>query len=193
MVAPGGFPPYSAAKELVFRMILTALTLAALQLASAPPAPPPPAQPMQTVITRDPITDRLRATAVLRSNGERIEIRCESPDWGDVDVRFHSRRWLARGNIITGQNPVIYRFDERRPVRRLWYVNDRTASFDDRGRLVSFLRAMMGARRLVIRTRDIENHSFDAVFPIGESNAAITQLLQTCGSRRLNPRILPQP
>ena len=94
---------------------------------------------------RDAITDRLRATAILRGEGERIEIRCESPDWGDVSVRYHSRRWLARGNVLTGQQPLIYRFDEQRPVRRLWHVHDRTASFDDRGRLVAFLRSLMGA------------------------------------------------
>lgn len=167
-------------------MILTLLALVALQ-----PAAEPPPQPMEIAITRDPITDRLRAVATLRNNGERIVIRCESPDWGDVHVEYHSRRWLARGNVLTGQNPVIYRFDQQRRVRRLWHVDDRTASFDDRGRLISFLRAMMGARRLVIRTRDIENHRFDSVFPLGESTNAITQLLQTCGSRRLNPRIIP--
>ena len=132
---------------------------------------------------RDAITDRLRATAILRGEGERIEIRCESPDWGDVSVRYHSRRWLARGNFLTGQQPLIYRFDEQRPVRRLWHVNDRTASFDDRGRLVAFLRALMGARRLVIRTRDIENHRVrQRLHDRRERRSAITQLLQTCGS-----------
>jgi hypothetical protein len=165
--------------------------LIALALATAQPAILRPAPPVELSIVRDAITDRLRATATLRGAGERIVIRCESPDWGDVSVEYHSRRWLARGNIITGQNPVTYRFDDQRPVRRLWHVNDRRASFDDRGRLVAFLRAMMGSRRLVIRTRDIENHRFDSVFTIGESTNAITQLLQTCGSRRLNPRIIP--
>ena len=168
-------------------MVLIALALAALQAPS-----PPPARPLEIAIVRDPITDQLRATATLRGEGERIVIRCESPDWGDVSVEYHSRRWLARGNILTGQNPVIYRFDDQRRIRRMWHINDRTASFDDRGRLVAFLRGMMGARRLVIRTRDIENHRFDSIFTIGESTAAITQLLQTCGSRRLNPRILPR-
>jgi len=167
-------------------MILIALALAAL-----PPAPP--AQPMEVEIARDPISDQLRATATLRGVGERIEIRCRAPDWGDVHVAYHSRRWLARGQFLTGQTQVTYRFDGQRPVRKLWHVRDRTASFDDRGRTIAFLRALMGARRLVIRTRDIENHRFDTVFSIGESSAAITQLLQTCGSSRINPRVLPQP
>jgi hypothetical protein len=175
-----------AAKELVFRMVLIALALAAAQ-----PATPP--QPMEIVIERDPITDRLRAIATLRGAGERIEIRCRAPDWGDVHVEYHSRRWLARGNILTGQNPVTYRFDEQRPVRKLWHVRQRTASFDDRGRTIAFLRGLIGARRLVLRTRDIENHRFDTIFSIGESSGAITQLLQTCGSSGINPRILPQP
>jgi hypothetical protein len=169
-------------------MVLIALTLAAVQAATVQPAPP-----LEAAITRDAITDRLRATAILRGEGERIEIRCESPDWGDVSVRYHSRRWLARGNILTGQTPVTYRFDDQRPRRKLWHVSDRTASFDDRGRLVAFLRAMLGAHRLVLRTRDIENRTFDSVFTIGESASAIAQILQTCGSPRLNRRILPQP
>jgi len=167
-------------------MVLIALALAAVQ-----PATPP--QPMEVVIERDPISDRLRATATLRSQGERIEIRCRAPDWGDVHVEYHSRRWLARGQFVTGQTPLTYRFDGQRPVRKLWRVRDRTASFDDRSRAIAFLRALMGARRLVIRMRDIENHRFDTAFTIGESSAAITQLLQTCGSSRINPRVLPQP
>ena len=169
-------------------MVLIALALAVLQ-----PAMAPPALPLEVTIARDAITDRLRATAVLRGEGERIEIRCESPDWGDVSVRYHSRRWLGRGNVLTGQHPVTYRFDDQRPRRKLWRVRDRTASFDDRGRLVAFLRGLMGAHRLVIRTRDIENHTFDSVFTIGETTNAVSQLLQTCGSLRLNRRVLPQP
>jgi hypothetical protein len=169
------------------------MVLIALALVAAQPALEAPARPMEISIVRDAITDRMRATAILRAQGERIEIRCESPDWGDVSVRYHSRRWLARGNPLTGQQPLIYRFDEQRRVRRLWHVHERTASFDDRGRVVSFLHSLMGARRLVIRGRDIENHQFDSIFTIGESSAAITRLLQTCGSRRLNPRVLPQP
>ena len=76
---------------------------------------------------RDAITDRLSATATLRANGERIEIRCRAPDWGDVSVEYHSRRWIARGNFLTGQQPVTYRFDDHAPVRRLWHVDDRIA------------------------------------------------------------------
>jgi hypothetical protein len=48
----------------------------------------------------------------------------------------------------------------------------------------------MTSRRLVLRTRDVENHTFDSVFEIGESDAAIVQLLHTCGSRRVNPRVI---
>ena len=66
--------------------------------------------------------------------------------------------------------------------------SDRTASFDDRGRVIAFVGALMSARRLVLRTRDIENRTFDAVFPIGETRRAIVELLHTCGSRRINPR-----
>jgi hypothetical protein len=164
-------------------MFLIALTLAA-PLAAAQP------EPMTVEVVRDAITDRLSATATLRANGERIEIRCREPDWGEVSVEYHSRRWIARGNFLTGQQPVTYRFDDHAPVRRLWHVDERIAGFDNRNAVIAFVDGLLGARRLVLRTRDVENRTFDASFPIGETRSAITQLLHTCGSRRLNPRIL---
>lgn len=164
-------------------MILIALALAAAQAAPTP-------APLEIEIVRDAITDLQRATATLRGDGERIVIRCEAPNWGDIDVRYHSRRWLARGNFLTGQQPITLRFDDGRPQRRLWHVRDRTANFDDRGRAIAFLRALMGARRLVLRTRDVENHMFDSIFEIGDATPAIVALLHTCGSRRVNPRII---
>jgi hypothetical protein len=176
-------------------MFLIALALAATQAESAPRAgpssPPEPApQPMTVEIVRDAINDRLRATATLRANGERIEIRCRAPDWGDVSVQYHSRRWIARGNFLSGLQPITYRFDDHAPHRRLWHVRDRVASFDERGRVIAFVTGLMGARRLVLRTRDIENRTFDAIFPIGETQSAIVELLHTCGSSRINPRII---
>jgi hypothetical protein len=168
-------------------MFLIALTLAApLAATQAEPAP----QPMTVEVARDAINDRMRATATLRANGERIEIRCREPDWGDVSVEYHSRRWIARGNFLSGLQPVTYRFDEHAATRRLWHVRDRVASFDDRGRVIAFVGALMSAHRLVLRTRDIENRTFDAIFPIGETQTAIVELLHTCGSRRINPPII---
>ena len=181
-------------------MFLIALALALTQAEPASQTEPaaraePPAQieapqPMTVEVVRDAITDRMRATAILRANGERIEIRCREPDWGDVSVQYHSRHWIARGNVLTGQQPVTYRFDDHAPIRRLWRVHDRVASFDNRGRVIGFVGALMNARRLVLRTRDIENRTFDAISPIGETQSAIVALLHTCGSRRINPPLI---
>ena len=164
-------------------MFLIALALAAAQAEPAPPS-------MTVEVVRDAITDQLRATATLRADGERLEIRCRAPDWGDVSVEYHSRRWIARGHFLSGQLPITWRFDDHAPNRRMWHVRDRVASFDDRGRVIAFIASLLGARRLVLRTRDIEHRQFDAVFPIGESQAAIVQLLHTCGSSRINPQII---
>ena len=92
--------------------------------------------------------------------------------------------------VIPGDGSVTYRFDDHAPVRRLWRVHERVARFDDRGRAIAFVGALMNARRLVLRTRDIENRTFDAVFPIGETRQAIVELLHTCGSSEVNPRII---
>jgi hypothetical protein len=168
-------------------MFLIALAVAA-PIAAVQPEPAP--QPMTVEVVRDAITDRLSATATLRANGERIEIRCRAPDWGEVSVEYHSRRWIARGNFLTGQQPVTYRFDDHAPVRRLWHVDERVAGFDNRNAVIAFVDGLLGARRLVLRARDVENRTFDASFPIGETRTAVAGLLHTCGSRRLNPRIL---
>ena len=172
-------------------MFSIALALAATLAEQAPPAEPAP-EPMTVEVVRDAITDRLSATATLRARGERIELRCRAPHWGEVSVEYHSRRWIARGNFFTGMQPVTYRFDDHAPVRRLWRVHDRVARFDDRGRAIAFIGALMNARRLVLRTRDIENRTFDAVFPIGDTQRAVVELLHTCGSHEINPRIIGQ-
>lgn len=170
--------------------------LIALALAAAPPAVAPdpgPPEPMTLDVRRDPITDRVRATATLRADGERIELSCRTERPGEIQVAYHSRHWIARGNFVTGMEPIVYRFDEARPVRRLWRVRDRSASFAASDRVVPFLRGLLTSRRLALRASDIEGHRFDALFAIGETSAAIGGLLETCGSRRLNERILPSP
>ena len=170
-------------------MIVFALALAAAQVPDTPAA-----RPAEIVTGQDPITDRPFARIIVRGErGERIEVSCRAPNWGDIDIAWHSRHWLARGNILTGAQPVTARFDDERPRRRLWHVRDRTANFDDRGRSIEFLQAMMRAQRLTLRTRNVENRTFDSVFSIGESRPAITRLLETCGSRRFNPRVLGEP
>jgi hypothetical protein len=169
-------------------MILTALALAASQAAVATPVPP-----VEIEIARDAMTDRPSARLTLRGDGERIVVSCEAPGWGDLRVGYHSRRWLARGNILSGARPITYRFGAEAPRRRLWQVEDRTATLSRRSRVVAFLQGLMRSDRLVIRTRDVENRQFDSVFPIPETRPAIEQLLATCGSARLNPRLLGTP
>ena len=170
-------------------MFSIALGLAAIQ-AGPPPAAEPAPVPMTLETVRDPIDDSLRATAVLRGDGERLEISCRAPGWGEVKVAYRSRHWIARGNFLTGQQPATYRFDDQPPVRGLWHVRGRIASIDEADRVIVFLEALMNAHHLVLRTRDVENRSFDAYFTIGETRGAITALLQSCGSGRIRNRLL---
>ena len=164
----------------------------ALAAAQAAPLPPPAAapEPMTVEVVRDAITDRLIATATLRAAGERIELRCRPSERGELSIRYRSRRWIARGNFLSGEQPVIYRFDDRAPVRGLWHVAERTASLSGQNRVIAFVDALMTSRRLVLRTRDIENRTFDAIFPLGVTRPAIVELLHSCGSPRLNAAIL---
>jgi hypothetical protein len=160
-------------------MLLAALAL----LAPDVPPPPefvPPARPMEVEIIRDAITDDLRAHAVLRDRGNRLVVSCEPTDYEGPRISFHAQRWLARGNLITGERPVIYRFDDQRPRRMMWDVNDRRGILTSETRADRFIDELMASDELVIRTRDIENHLFDMVFRLVDVRPAIEQALAAC-------------
>ena len=52
-------------------------------------------------------------------------------------------------------------------------MRDRGARLAGRGRVACFLRGLIGAERLVFRTRDIEDHRFDLSFRIVGAQPAI--------------------
>lgn len=154
-------------------MLVTALTLLAAQL---------PPQPMTVNIGRDLINDRVRATATLRQGGSRLVVSCEPSDDDGPRILFHSRRWLARGNLLSGQRRLTYRFDNHTPRRMYWEVDDRRAALDKDRRVASFLRDLRTSRRLVIRARDMESRPFDTVFDLNGAAAAVDLVLRTCSA-----------
>jgi hypothetical protein len=134
-------------------MILTAFALAALQPPTEPPVPP-----AEIEVARDAITDRTSARLTLHGDGERVVVSCEAPEWGELRIRYHSRRWLARDHFLSGARPITHRFDDEPPQRRFWHVEDRAATLAQRRRTVAFLQGLLRSERLVIRTRDIEGN-----------------------------------
>ncbi len=97
-------------------MLLAALAFAAAE----PPAPPP--RPMEVEVVRDAITDRVSASATLRDRGRTLIVACDASDYRGIRSASASRRWLARGNFVTGERRLIYRFDEQPPRRLIWVV-----------------------------------------------------------------------
>ena len=73
-------------------------------------------------------------------------------------MTFTSNRWLIRGNFITRERALIYRFDDARPVRLIWIVKDREARLAGRHRVGDFLRGFIDADEVVFRTRDVESN-----------------------------------
>jgi hypothetical protein len=159
-------------------MFLMALTIAA--------ATPPP-RPMEVDVVRDPITDHVRAYATVREGGDRLVVSCDSSSRDGPRVTFHGRRWLASGNLLTGDRPVTYRFDDHPPRRRMWDLDDRRGTLTARARVGSFLAWLMASRKLVIRTRDIENHRYDMTFRLVDVRPAIEQALTACGQGEALP------
>lgn len=152
-------------------MLLMTLALVAVE---------PPPRPMAVEIVRDAITDAVRSFAVLRDGGNRLVVGCDPSRHEGPRVRFHSRRWLARGNLLTGERPIVYRFDDLPPRRMMWDVRYRHGTLDKAGAVASFLRDLGSAERLVFRTRDIENREFDIVFRLRDVRPAVDRALAAC-------------
>jgi hypothetical protein len=156
-----------------YQMFLMALTLSAIE---------PPARPMDFELVRDAITDHLRAYAIQRDHRNRLVVSCEPENHDGPRVTFHSERWLARGQLLSGNRPVTYRFDQSPPQRVLWDINDRRGILSSQRRVRSFLEYLMVSETLVIRTRDSEDHPFDITFRLVDVRPAVEQVLATCAA-----------
>jgi hypothetical protein len=172
--------------------------LAALLGLAAPDTPPDPfdpplPRPMAVETVRDPITDDLRVQATLRDQDRRLTLACDPHDFEFIRVTFTSNRWLVRGNLITRERPLIYRFDDNRPVRLIWIVKDREARLAGRNRVGAFLRGLIGADEVVFRTRDVESNRILLRFRVVGAREAVDQLLRQCGENELRDRVFNAP
>ena len=160
-----------------------------------PPDPfePPLPRPMTVETVRDPITDDLRVQATLRDQDRRLTLACDPHDFEFIRVTFTSNRWLVRGNFITRERPLIYRFDDNRPVRLVWIVKDREARLAGRKRVGDFLQGFVDADEVVFRTRDVETNRLLLRFRIVGAREAVDQLLRQCGELDLRARVLNAP
>jgi hypothetical protein len=154
-------------------------------------APEPRAMAVETV--RDPITDDLRVQTTLRDQDRRLTLACDPHDFEFIRVTFTSNRWLIRGNLITRERPLIYRFDDNRPRRLIWIVKDREARLAGRSRVGEFLRGFINADEVVFRTRDVESNRILLRFRIVGAREAVDQLLRQCGETALRDQIFNTP
>jgi hypothetical protein len=155
------------------------LAISLLAVAAAAPVLP---SPMSVEVITDVITDQVRAHATIRNEGDRLVISCDPSRYEGFRITVHSRRWLARGNIFTGERPLIFRFDQGPPRRGMWDVTDRRASLIGDARKSAFLQQLQTAERLAVRARDIENHRFDMVFDLNGVRPALEQARAACAA-----------
>ena len=139
-----------------------------------------PPRPMTAEVTRDPITDLVRATAVLDDNRNRLIVSCDPSRFDGLRVTLHYTTWFDRGGLIAGVRPMTYRFDSNPPQRMGWYVQEDTATMKGRRRVDRFLQWLTVSERLVIRTRDIEDRPVDLTFRIQGAEPAIAQVREAC-------------
>ncbi len=152
-------------------MLLIALMLAASE---------PPPHPMTVEVVRDPITDAVRAHAIVRDDGNRLMVTCDPAEHDGPRISVHSRRWFGRGHLFSGNRPLIYRFDGQTPRRMMWDISGRRATLSRSSRVTDFLLGLESAERLVIRARDMENRRFDMIFRLKDVGPALGQALAAC-------------
>lgn len=152
-------------------MLLTGLAIVALDWAFAP---------MRVEVHRDPITDRVTATAELLHDGHRLILSCEPARYRGIQVRLRSRRWFRHGGTLTGRRTLTYRFDDDTPRRTLWKVRDHDARLTGRRQVPAFIDWLTRSQRLVVRATDIEGTVFDMTFPLDGAGAAIAELRAAC-------------
>ena len=177
---------------MLFVALAAALAWAAPDTPPDPYEPPSP-RPMAVETVRDPITDDVRVQATLRDQDRRLTLVCDPHDFEFIRVTFTSNRWLVRGNFLTRERALIYRFDDAPPVRLIWIVKDREARLAGRRRVGEFLRQFIDADELVFSTRDVETNRILLRFRIVGAHQAVDQLLRQCGENELHDRIFNAP
>lgn len=170
-------------------MLFVALGAAlAMAAPDTPPDPfdPPLPRPMSVETVRDTISDEVKVIATLRDAGQqRLTLVCDPHDHEFIRVTFTSTRWLVRGQFLTRERALIYRFDDLPARRRIWLVKDREARLGGRPRVTEFLRELIGASELVFRTRDVESNRIELRFRIVGAREAVRRLLEACGETEL--------
>lgn len=138
-------------------------------------------EPMTTEVTYDAITDQVRAVATLRAGDYRLEVGCTPYEVRRVWVRLVSNRWFRAGNAFNHHIAFAHRFDDERPRRMMWRVDERSALLVGRDRVDPFIRWLLASDRLIVRAPGPERRRHDLVFEIEGAREAIGRALQACG------------
>lgn len=165
------------------------MLLFALALAAGPPLPPP--QPMFAEISRDPITDEIKAFATVQDGMNRISVGCDPTRFDGLRVSLTARTWLGRGEPFVGARGLTYRFDDAPPRRMLWMFSDRSARIFYRRNVRSFVQWLANSDHLVFRTRTVDERRLDIAFRLVGTREPLRRVLEACGEDRLTERVFP--
>ena len=165
------------------------MLLIALALAAEPALPPP--QPMFAEISRDPITDEIKAFAIQQDGMNRISVGCDPTRFDGLRVTLVSNRWLGRGEPFVGARGLSYRFDDAPPRRMLWLFHDRSARIFLRRNVRTFVQWLASSQHLVFRTNDVEEHRLDIAIRLTDTREPLMRVLDACGANRIREQAFP--
>jgi len=139
-------------------------------------------EPVTSEIAYDRVSGEVRATATLHSGDDRLEIGCTPFEVRRLWVRLRTHRWLREGNVFNGNSVLVFRFDERPPIRMMWSVRERAALLVGIGRVERFVRRVVDSRQLIVRAQGPEGRRYDITFSTEGARDAIGYALEACGN-----------
>jgi len=138
-------------------------------------------EPMTAEVSRNRITDEVRAVATLRSGDHRLEVGCTPHEARRIWVQLYSNRWFRIGDPLDQGLFFTHRFDDGEPGRYKWRVNERRATLVGRSRVEPFIRWLLQSDQVILRAPGPEGRRYDVTFRIEGARAAIDEALQACG------------
>lgn len=165
------------------------MSVLGLLLVAAQPSSDPPLDvlgvPMSIEVRQDPITDRISAFAVARTDGARLAIGCDPQRWRGLRVVLDpTRAYLPNEPLLSGAHRFPYRFGKTRPRSPRWSGNGNEAFLKGRRETASFVRQALAAPRVAVQIRDVEERTLSFIFSLTGSRTVLPEVLRLCGRPR---------
>jgi hypothetical protein len=130
--------------------------------------------------TRDPVTDEGRGIATVAGEGGSLSVKCDANGSKQpMYIQFTSDKFLGEG--VNAYRPLLLRFGNQIPQELYWHYGGNFAQFDDDAKVISLLKQLVDANKLVIRATDFEGNDVTVVLSVSHAKGALERAYKACG------------